>query len=67
MTNKNEKYIYAAYKNADMTEGRGPMIPVAFFTTEKLAMDFCEGKRGIMEAELDRLNMGLGYNTLRIK
>ena len=91
------------------------MIPVAFFTTAELAMDFCEGKRGIMgreapsgnwakekygdwevrsillcdslenfenvakrkkelqerinrdQAELDRLNMGLGYNTLRIK
>ncbi len=51
MKDRNKKYMYGVYKNADMTEGRGPMIPVAFFTTTELAMDFCESKRGIMGRE----------------
>lgn len=48
MNPENEVFAYGVYKNSDQTEGRGPMVCVAMFSTEELAWKFTDGKRGIM-------------------
>lgn len=41
--------VYLVMKNADMTEGRGPMISTNIaFTSQKDAEQFCENQRGVM-------------------
>jgi hypothetical protein len=50
-------HIYAALQNADLTEGRGPMIPRAHFTMENdcnaflLTLDGIFGSRQGLECE----------------
>lgn len=50
-------HIYAALQNADLTEGRGPMIPRAHFTMEDnchaflLTLDGIYGSRQGLECE----------------
>lgn len=39
---------YVVKKNADMTEGRGPMIPVAYFLYEDVAWGFADQHTGVM-------------------
>lgn len=41
-------YIYTVKKNADMTEGRGPMVAVASFMTEDVAWAVANTMRGVM-------------------
>lgn len=40
--------IWMTRKNADMTEGRGPMVDVAAFSKESDARNFIDGKPGVM-------------------
>lgn len=40
--------IYLAKKNADMTEGRGPMIVDKAFTDQLVAEEYINGKPGVM-------------------
>lgn len=39
--------IHGAYKNADQTEGRGPMVPIAFFMQPQDARRAARGQ-GVM-------------------
>jgi hypothetical protein len=41
-------FVYQARKNADMTEGRGPMIAVFTFTKLELAADYIDRQQGVM-------------------
>ncbi len=41
------KIIYAAERNADSTEGRGPMVPIAYFDNESDAKKAAVG-HGVM-------------------
>ena len=49
--------VWLTFKNADMTEGRGPMIPDLCFTTKQLADEYidlqpgCMGRRGKWSTE----------------
>ena len=40
--------VFQTYRNSDTTEGRGPMIPDACFTTRKVAAEYIDNKPGIM-------------------
>lgn len=42
------KLIFQAYKNADMTEGRGPMVPDIAFSSKQDAIDYIDRQSGIM-------------------
>lgn len=40
--------VYAVYRNADMTEGRGPMILEKLFVSRMMAWTYANNQRGIM-------------------
>lgn len=40
--------IYQTYRNADMTDGRGPMIPDLAFLFKKHADEYIDSKQGVM-------------------
>jgi hypothetical protein len=40
--------IYLTYRNADMTEGRGPMVPDLAFTELDLANEYIDEQLGVM-------------------
>ena len=39
---------YVAFKNADGTEGRGPMVPVKGFDNKQAADDYIDAQPGVM-------------------
>jgi hypothetical protein len=40
--------IYTVFKNADMTEGRGPMILDCLYLDEQKAKDYIDNQPGVM-------------------
>jgi hypothetical protein len=42
------KYVYLVYKNADMTEGRGPMVLDSVWGTEEDAWEYADNQEGVM-------------------
>lgn len=40
--------VFAVYRNADMTEGRGPMILHKVYRTKERAEEFANSQTGIM-------------------
>jgi hypothetical protein len=40
--------VFEVLRNSDMTEGRGPMVYVATFTTNELAWEYANSQGGVM-------------------
>lgn len=48
------KEVFIVLENADMTEGRGPMVPTGYsFTTEEAAIEYCKMQQGVMGVKND--------------
>jgi len=48
-----DQTVYVVYKNADMTEGRGPMVFDRVFARRESALAYVESKSGIMGRKTD--------------
>jgi hypothetical protein len=40
--------VYCVYRNADMTEGRGPMLLDSIWASKELAEDYMDCQQGVM-------------------
>ncbi len=58
--------VYIVYRNADFTEGRGPMLLHKIFSNFRAAEDYVMDQEGIMGTEQKRDGYG-GYNGFSIK
>ena len=60
-----EIIVYAAYCNADMTEGRGPMIIDLVFVKEEDAKDYINDQPGVMGRKVKWSNKSYGDWIIR--
>jgi len=48
MDNTIDSYVWVARRNADMTEGRGPMVLDSIWANEEIAAEYIDAQPGIM-------------------
>lgn len=56
--------VFAVLRNADMTEGRGPMVLDSIFQTRKAAREYLKDKKGVMGRSPYYTNSVTGHVSL---